>query len=115
MAEHMLAELDYVGVLGVEMFVDHADGAERLVVNEIAPRVHNSGHWTIEGAETSQFSQHIRAICGWPLGSTIRRGRNRNANIVGDEAGACAIFSPNRTALHLYGKLEAGRAARWAT
>ena len=56
------------------MFLVRTDGAERLVVNEIAPRVHNSGHWTIEGALTSQFAQHVRAVCGWPLGDPARTG-----------------------------------------
>ncbi|WP_163564502.1 ATP-grasp domain-containing protein, partial [Klebsiella pneumoniae] len=59
--------LGYVGVFAVEMFLVR-EGGERLVVNEIAPRVHNSGHWTIEGALSSQFDQHVRAVCGWPLG-----------------------------------------------
>ena len=58
---------DYVGVLAVEMFVV-ADGGGSLLVNEIAPRVHNSGHWTIDGATVSQFEQHVRAVAGWPLG-----------------------------------------------
>ena len=66
--ENITEALDYVGVLGVEFFVV----GEELIVNEIAPRVHNSGHWTIDAAETSQFTQHIRAICGWPLGSAKR-------------------------------------------
>ena len=76
----ILDALDYVGVIAVEMFLWPRDaagaGARRLVVNEIAPRVHNSGHWTIDGAETSQFEQHVRAIAGWPLGSpgAARRG-----------------------------------------
>ena len=61
-------------------------GREALVVNEIAPRVHNSGHWTIEGAETSQFEQHIRAIAGWPLGATKRRGRAEMHNLIGEDA-----------------------------
>ncbi|NJM55085.1 MAG: ATP-grasp domain-containing protein, partial [Verrucomicrobiae bacterium] len=60
----------YVGVLAVEMFVVGAGDGEMLIVNEIAPRVHNSGHWTIEGAETSQFEQHVRAVAGWPPRST---------------------------------------------
>ena len=71
--------LDYVGVLAVEMFLVRDAAGERLVVNEIAPRVHNSGHWTIEGALTSQFEQHVRAVCGWPLGATDRVGRGRDA------------------------------------
>ncbi|MFD0933828.1 5-(carboxyamino)imidazole ribonucleotide synthase, partial [Methylobacterium trifolii] len=88
-ARRIADALDYVGVLAVEMFlVREADGAERLVVNEIAPRVHNSGHWTIEGALTSQFAQHVRAVCGWPLGAGDRVGglRVEMRNLIGDEA-----------------------------
>src|ERR671922_3405 len=66
----LLEELDYVGVLCVELF----DVYGELLANEIAPRVHNSGHWTIEGAQTSQFENHLRAVLGWPLGSTAARG-----------------------------------------
>ena len=67
------ADLDHVGVLAVELF----DVGGELLANEIAPRVHNSGHWTIEGAETSQFENHLRAILGLPSGSTARAGRAR--------------------------------------
>jgi 5-(carboxyamino)imidazole ribonucleotide synthase len=101
--------LDYVGVLAVELFVarDGAGGV-RLLVNELAPRVHNSGHWTIEGAQTSQFEQHIRAIAGWPLGSTARRGRIEMSNLIGDEADEWRdILAQPDVSLHLYGKLEA--------
>ena len=99
--------LDYVGVIAVEMFVTEVDGAERLVINEIAPRVHNSGHWTIEGAATSQFTQHVRAICGWPLGSTRPLGTIEMLNLVGDEADNWAAhLAEDGTALHLYGKAE---------
>src|SRR4029079_5532241 len=66
----LLEELEYVGVLCVELF----DVGDELLANEIAPRVHNSGHWTIEGAQTSQFENHVRAVLGWPLGSTSTRG-----------------------------------------
>jgi 5-(carboxyamino)imidazole ribonucleotide synthase len=108
-AQQTLDGLDYVGVIGVEMFcVRDAGGAERLVVNEIAPRVHNSGHWTIEGAETSQFEQHIRAIAGWPLGSTTRRGAIEMRNLIGEEADDWRdILAEPDMSLHLYGKLEA--------
>ncbi len=75
--------LDYVGVLAVEMFVTDITG--EVVVNEIAPRVHNSGHWTIEGAHTSQFEQHIRAICGLPLGDPSARGAVRMKNLLGKD------------------------------
>ncbi|MCJ9427896.1 5-(carboxyamino)imidazole ribonucleotide synthase [Kordiimonas marina] len=83
MATRIANSLEYVGVMGVEMFVN--DGAGEIIVNEIAPRVHNSGHWTIEGAETSQFEQHIRAICDLPLGPTDARGRVHMKNLLGKE------------------------------
>ena len=103
MAETIAAALDYVGVMTVELFV----AGERLLVNEIAPRVHNSGHWTIEGAETSQFENHIRAVAGWPLGSTRRLGRIEMDNLVGDEADRWeALLQEPGAHLHLYGKAE---------
>jgi 5-(carboxyamino)imidazole ribonucleotide synthase len=107
-AGRVLQALDYVGVLAVELFVARrADGAETLLVNELAPRVHNSGHWTIEGAQTSQFEQHIRAIAGWPLGSTARRGRIEMHNLIGEEAEEWRdILAEPDFSLHLYGKLE---------
>ncbi|MFK8250264.1 5-(carboxyamino)imidazole ribonucleotide synthase [Ancylobacter terrae] len=99
--------LGYVGVFAVEMFVVESDGATRIVVNEIAPRVHNSGHWTLDGAETSQFEQHVRAIAGWPLGLTARRGRVEMVNLIGDEAlDWPAILAEPGAHLHLYGKAE---------
>jgi 5-(carboxyamino)imidazole ribonucleotide synthase len=108
-AAQILEGLDYVGVIGVEMFCARApDGAERLIVNEIAPRVHNSGHWTIEGAETSQFEQHMRAIAGWPLGSTTRRGVVEMRNLIGEEADDWRdILAEPDMSLHLYGKMQA--------
>jgi 5-(carboxyamino)imidazole ribonucleotide synthase len=99
---------DYVGVLAVEMFVI-ADGAEgeRLLVNEIAPRVHNSGHWTLDGAVTSQFEQHMRAVAGWPLGSTRRHGRATMRNLIGADADQWPeILAEDGVCLHLYGKTE---------
>ncbi len=66
---------DYVGVLAVEMFVVAPRAKQTVLVNEIAPRVHNSGHWTIDGATVSQFEQHIRAVAGWPLAKPMRLGR----------------------------------------
>lgn len=103
MAEQIAAALDYVGVIAVELFV----AGDRLLVNEIAPRVHNSGHWTIEGAETSQFENHIRAVAGWPLGLTARLGRIEMDNLVGDEAdGWQALLKEPGAHLHLYGKAE---------
>ena len=94
--------LDYVGVLACEFFV----GADGPVFNEMAPRVHNSGHWTIEGAVTSQFENHIRAICGLPLGDTgLTARRVVMDNLIGDEAedGLPALGEPD-SHLHLYGK-----------
>jgi 5-(carboxyamino)imidazole ribonucleotide synthase len=104
--------LDYVGILAVEMFVIEGARGEELIVNEIAPRVHNSGHWTIDGAVTSQFEQHMRAISGWPLGSTERRGRIVMDNLIGAEARRWGeILKEDGACLHLYGKSEirAGR------
>ena len=107
-ARKILDALDYVGTIGVEMFVARSDdGAERLIVNEIAPRVHNSGHWTIDGAQTSQFEQHIRAIAGWPLGTVTRRGEIEMHNLIGEDADEWRdILAQPDLSLHLYGKLE---------
>ena len=79
--ESIMEQLDYVGVLAIEFF-DTADG---LVANEMAPRVHNTGHWTIEGADTSQFENHLRAIAGLPLGSTEMGGAAGMVNVIGTE------------------------------
>jgi 5-(carboxyamino)imidazole ribonucleotide synthase len=108
-AARLIAEgLDYVGVLAVEMFVLGEPGERRIAVNEIAPRVHNSGHWTVEGAETSQFEQHIRAVCGWPLGSTRRLGEIEMRNLIGDEIEDWpAILGDPAAHLHHYGKRRA--------
>ncbi|QGM44248.1 5-(carboxyamino)imidazole ribonucleotide synthase [Methylocystis heyeri] len=100
---------DYVGILAVEMFLIEQQSAptERLVVNEIAPRVHNSGHWTIDGASTSQFEQHMRAIAGWPLGETRRHGRAVMKNLIGEDASRWReILREKGACLHLYGKTE---------
>ncbi|MEO5774402.1 MAG: 5-(carboxyamino)imidazole ribonucleotide synthase [Sphingomicrobium sp.] len=101
-ARRIAEALDHVGVLTVEFFAT-ADGP---IVNEIAPRVHNSGHWTIEGAATSQFEQHIRAICGLPLGSTKRIApRVSMDNLIGDDVNAWAkLMSEPGASVHLYGK-----------
>lgn len=98
--------LDYVGVFAVEMFVIEEGARDGIVVNEIAPRVHNSGHWTIEGAETSQFAQHVRAICGWPLGDVGRRGAGVTmTNLIGgDVARWPALMAEPGAHVHLYGK-----------
>ncbi|MEE7439008.1 5-(carboxyamino)imidazole ribonucleotide synthase [Methylobacterium sp. UNC300MFChir4.1] len=109
-ARRIADALDYVGVLAVEMFLVREDGAERLVVNEIAPRVHNSGHWTSEGALTSQFAQHVRAVCGWPLGDAGRVGGLpvEMRNLIGAQADDWhALLAEPGAHLHLYGKGEA--------
>ncbi|PXW60309.1 5-(carboxyamino)imidazole ribonucleotide synthase [Chelatococcus asaccharovorans] len=106
-AKRIADALSYVGVLAVEMFVLAGDDSP-IIVNEIAPRVHNSGHWTIEGAVTSQFAQHIRAVCGWPLGSTRRNGRVDMRNLIGADIEAWAdIVAEPGLHLHLYGKTSA--------
>ncbi|HEX6001091.1 MAG TPA: 5-(carboxyamino)imidazole ribonucleotide synthase [Hyphomicrobiaceae bacterium] len=102
--------LDYVGVLAVEMFhlgPDAPEGA-RLLVNEIAPRVHNSGHWTIDSCTVSQFENHIRAVAGWPLGSTARHSDAEMTNLIGAEVEAWPQLAAEPGAcLHLYGKRDA--------
>jgi 5-(carboxyamino)imidazole ribonucleotide synthase len=107
-AEKIAAAFGYVGVLAVEMFLVKEGAGHALLVNEIAPRVHNSGHWTIDGASVSQFEQHIRAIAGWPLGEPIRRGRAEMTNLIGAEAHDYPrwIGIPGAH-VHLYGKGEA--------
>jgi len=102
MAKTIAEALDYVGVLAVELFV-RKDGA--LLVNEIAPRVHNSGHWTIEACACSQFEQHIRAIAGWPLGDPNRHADAVMENIIGAEVDAWETMAQSG-ALHLYGKRQ---------
>lgn len=109
MARRVLTGLDYVGVLGVELF--ELPG-ERLLVNEIAPRVHNSGHWTQDGCACDQFEQHIRAIAGWPLGPTGAHARIEMRNLLGAEAAQWRELAADPACrLHLYGKREA-RAGR---
>jgi 5-(carboxyamino)imidazole ribonucleotide synthase len=103
MAEMIATALNYVGVLAVEMFI--VDGKPWL--NEIAPRVHNSGHGTIEGCVTSQFENHIRAICGLPLGCTDAIGRTEMRNLIGDEVHQWPVLlSDDQAHLHLYGKAD---------
>lgn len=103
LAQRMAETLDYVGVMAVEFFVGHGS----LNVNEIAPRVHNSGHWTQDACVVSQFEQHIRAVAGWPLGATTRHSDVVMTNLLGDEAAAWETLAdePN-LGLHLYGKAE---------
>ncbi|WP_049904022.1 5-(carboxyamino)imidazole ribonucleotide synthase [Halococcus agarilyticus] len=110
-ARDVLDLMDGRGVFGIELF--EADG--EISVNEIAPRPHNSGHWTIEGALTSQFEQHVRAVLGWPLGATDRRGRTVMTNLLGDVdeprpaelAGVDRVLAEPGASLHWYGKHEA--------
>ncbi len=108
MARRVAEAADYVGVIAVEMFVVASAAGESLVVNEIAPRVHNSGHWTLDGAVTSQFEQHMRAVAGWPLGSARRHGRRVvMRNLIGAAADAWPrILAEDGACLHLYGKKE---------
>jgi 5-(carboxyamino)imidazole ribonucleotide synthase len=97
--------LDYVGVLTVELFVVQGDGGPKILVNEIAPRVHNSGHWTLDGASISQFEQHIRAIAGWPLGKPLRHGPVTMTNLIGDDINDYERWLTVPGAIvHLYGK-----------
>ena len=103
-AARILNALDYVGVLGVELFVTPGG----LVVNEIAPRVHNSGHWTQNGCAVDQFEQHIRAIAGWPLGDGSRHCDVTMENLIGDDLDRVPALAAERgVAIHLYGKPEA--------
>ncbi len=108
-ARRMAERLDYVGVFAIEFFALDSGGAQTLLVNEMAPRVHNSGHWTIEGASTSQFEQHIRAIAGWPLGDTTRRAPAiEMINLIGDDINTWdTLAAEPGTAIHLYGKNDA--------
>ena len=102
-AETIAERFAYVGVLAVEMFV--LGNGNELLVNEIAPRVHNSGHWTLDGASVSQFEQHIRAVAGWPLAKPIRRGRVEMVNLIGAEVEDYQSWlTVPGAAVHLYGK-----------
>lgn len=100
----ILNALEYVGVMGVELFVT----PKGLVVNEIAPRVHNSGHWTQNGCTIDQFEQHIRAIAGWPLSDGSRHNDVEMLNLIGNDIGALGDFARDpAAAIHLYGKSHA--------
>jgi 5-(carboxyamino)imidazole ribonucleotide synthase len=104
LAGRIVDGLDHVGVMGVEMFVETA-GGPRLSVNEIAPRVHNSGHWTLDACVVSQFEQHVRAICGWPLGAPRRHSDAVMDNLLGDDVGDWPLQARRPdTAVHIYGK-----------
>ena len=106
-AARMLNALDYVGVMGVELFVTPTG----LVVNEFAPRVHNSGHWTETGCVIDQFEQHVRAVAGWPLGDGRRHSNVVMENLIGDDVLRVPEIAATGAAIHLYGKAEA-RAGR---
>lgn len=106
-AARILNALDYVGVMGLELFVT----PQGLIVNEIAPRVHNSGHWTQNGCTIDQFEQHIRAVAGWPLGDGSRHSDVVMENLIGDDIDKLPDLAKTSAAIHLYGKSEtkAGR------
>ena len=99
-ATRVLEDLDYVGVLTIELF----QVGDRLLANEMAPRVHNSGHWSIEGAETSQFENHVRATLGLPLGPTTMRGHAAMVNLIGDVPETADVLAHPHVHLHLYRK-----------
>jgi len=99
-ATRLMEDLDYVGVLALELF----KVGDRLLANEMAPRVHNSGHWTIEGSETSQFENHVRAVLGLPLGDTSMRGHAAMVNLVGAIPDPAQVLGHAHTHLHLYDK-----------
>jgi len=99
-ARAVMDRLAYVGVLAIELF----QVGEDLLGNEMAPRVHNSGHWTIEGAETGQFENHLRAVTGLPLGSTRARGASAMVNLIGSIPGTAGVAAVPGAHLHLYGK-----------
>jgi len=101
-AARIMNALDYVGVMGVELFVT-PDG---LIVNEFAPRVHNSGHWTQNGCTICQFEQHIRAVAGWPLGDGSRHSDVVMENLIGDDMKRVPELANTNAAIHLYGKAE---------
>jgi 5-(carboxyamino)imidazole ribonucleotide synthase len=109
-ATRIAEALGYVGLLAVEMFYLGPDASQPLVVNEIAPRVHNSGHWTIDACAVSQFENHIRAVAGWPLGPTARHSDAVMTNLIGADYHSWAELAarkPGPYCLHLYGKNDA--------
>ena len=101
-AARILNALEYVGVMGVELFVT----PQGLIVNEIAPRVHNSGHWTQNGCAIDQFEQHIRAVAGWPLGDGSRHSDVVMENLIGHDMDRLPALAKTNAALHLYGKAD---------
>jgi len=110
-ASQIAIALDYVGVMGVEFFVLPTENDEQLIVNEIAPRVHNSGHWTEAVCIVNQFEQHIRAVAGWPLGQADRHSDVVMENLIGDQINEVTTAVESNTQIHDYGKAEvrAGR------
>jgi 5-(carboxyamino)imidazole ribonucleotide synthase len=102
LAARIMTALDYVGVMGVELFVT----PQGLIVNEIAPRVHNSGHWTQNGCVIDQFEQHIRAVAGWPLGDGSRHSNVVMDNLIGDDMDKVPNAAKTNAAIHLYGKTD---------
>ncbi|MFM7084519.1 MAG: 5-(carboxyamino)imidazole ribonucleotide synthase [Hyphomicrobium sp.] len=107
-AQSVANELEYVGVYAIEYFALHHEGSETILFNEMAPRVHNSGHWTQDGALTSQFEQHIRAIVGWPLGpTTLKAAGVEMVNLIGEQILSWkTIITEPDAILHHYGKTE---------
>lgn len=104
-ARHIAGEIDLIGLLAVEMFVTKEG---RVLVNELAPRPHNSGHWSLDGAVTSQFEQHIRAVCGLMLGNPARHSNTVMTNLIGDEVESWPqLLADPDIKLHLYGKRQA--------
>ncbi len=107
-ARRIAERLDYVGVFAVEFFCLDSGGDGSVYVNEIAPRVHNSGHWTMDACLCSQFENHIRAVAGWPLGSTKRHAAAEMINLIGSSANDWVAFAQEPDAsMHLYGKRDA--------
>ncbi len=107
-SQRILSDLNYVGVMGIEFFVAKNESGHVLYVNEIAPRVHNSGHWTQDGCLIDQFEQHIRAIAGWPLGAADRHSNIEMINLIGDDIKQLPKYlNDPRSKIHLYGKSEA--------
>ncbi|MGB0084047.1 MAG: 5-(carboxyamino)imidazole ribonucleotide synthase [Rhodomicrobiaceae bacterium] len=110
-ARRITEALGYIGVLAVEMFLGGSETEPRLLINEIAPRVHNSGHWTLDACTVSQFENHIRAVAGWPVGSAARHSNARLVNLLGEEADGWRSLLEDRPdrSLVLYGKSPARR------
>ena len=110
-ATKLIEALDYVGVMGVEFFVVPSEDGDQLIVNEIAPRVHNSGHWTEAACLMDQFEQHIRAVAGWQLGNPVRHSDVVMQNLIGDEIVKGMNLTDSNVQVHHYGKTEirAGR------